>query len=276
MPIEWVIPAVDAAFNHEDDIVEAWRSIKEKVVGRKVGIAVTGHSGAGKSVLMDFLTGKGFEQGYNPPPESTLLEKAKRKSGKVGRRIRMGLSVVPGSDSPIRYQSLDEIFDPYEGPGGVIHVLSNGYVSLRSDMAQDVLQGKFPTIDDYIVAQLASELEDMKTILDKIRTCVRRGDNPKWLVLAVTKSDLFADRMPEVSKYYIGDDSAFSKTLRAYTSQIGTDRLAVKILPISCVLEPFTYGTSVIEPMILARQRDLMVANLAKVLEELCRGYADA
>jgi putative ribosome biogenesis GTPase RsgA len=65
-------PLIKELFKNRDDIKNVWN----KVFGKK-RIVFTGLSGAGKSVLLDFLSGKGFAQGYKPPKPSQSVEKGK-------------------------------------------------------------------------------------------------------------------------------------------------------------------------------------------------------
>jgi hypothetical protein len=62
---------------------------------------------------------------------------------------------------------------------------------------------------------------------------VRRG-KPVWLVVAVTKTDLYADDLEQVVRYYSpGSGSPFGDKLDELRALAGGARLSVDVLPVS-------------------------------------------
>ena len=49
------------------------------ILPKRANIAITGMQGAGKSVLYDYLSGRSYKTGYQPPLQSQHLEKGKMK-----------------------------------------------------------------------------------------------------------------------------------------------------------------------------------------------------
>jgi hypothetical protein len=61
-----------------------------------------------------------------------------------------------------------------------------------------------------------------------------RRDKPVWLVIAVTKADLYPDDLDEVVRYYSpGSGSPFGAKLDELRALAGGARLSVDVLPVS-------------------------------------------
>ena len=61
-----------------------------------------------------------------------------------------------------------------------------------------------------------------------------RRDRPVWLVIAVTKTDLYADEMDEVVRYYSpGSGSPFGDKVDELRALAGGAKLSVDVLPVS-------------------------------------------
>jgi ABC-type phosphate/phosphonate transport system ATPase subunit len=138
MPIEhgsWMLPAAEQAYKHRKEILSAWERLTAFLFGKRKAIAVTGMAGAGKTVLFDHLSGLAYKQGYTPPFTSVAVESGKLKS----RKKRIGMSVIPGQSAPPRLFALNDIFLGKKPVNGVIHVVSNGFIELRSREAKETL-----------------------------------------------------------------------------------------------------------------------------------------
>jgi hypothetical protein len=61
-----------------------------------------------------------------------------------------------------------------------------------------------------------------------------RRDKPVWLVIAVTKTDLYADELDEVVHYYSpGSGSPFGDKIDELRALAGGAKLSVDVLPVS-------------------------------------------
>ena len=94
--------------------------------------------------------------------------------------------MVPGDNAATRLGALDEVFHD-EPVDGVIHVVANGYATPRRTA------GTTGTATATREEQLAAELEDWAITSHRIASMAVRRDKPVWLVIAVTKTDLYAD-----------------------------------------------------------------------------------
>jgi GTPase SAR1 family protein len=259
--LTWILPAIKEAYKGRDDAKDAW----SKVFGKN-RIVFTGLSGAGKSVLLDFLTGKGFEQGYQPPKPSQSVEKGKLSKTLKKDKPRMALSVIPGQDDFPRLQSLDEIFLGKKGVDGVIHVVSNGFVEERSLEARNLLikETKLQTIEQFRQYQLKKELTDLNETCEIIRKSIHKHRKPKWLLVTVTKSDLFYDKLNEAREYYSPNGkSKFAKRLKELQIRVGTDNFRWEAVPVCAWLKDFEWNNQIQPSVLKVDERDHFIANFA-------------
>jgi len=164
--------------------------------------------------------------------------------------------VVPGDNAATRLGALDEVFHD-EPVDGVIHVVANGYATPRRPA------GTTGTADASRDEQLAAELEDWTITAHRIASMAVRRDKPVWLVIAVTKADLFPDQLDEVVRYYSpGSGSPFGDKVDELRALAGGARLSVDVLPVSS--QGGEKG-SALPP----KQADALVDALAKRLAQL-------
>lgn len=255
--LTWLLPVLKESYKSREDFRDIWR----KVFGKK-NIALTGLAGAGKSVLFDYLRGEGFKQGYKPPKPSQSVEKGKvRKSNK-----RMAISVLPGQiDSP-RVQGINEIFLGKKSVDGVIHVVSNGFIEERSSVARNLLikETGLETIEQFRQHQLEAELKDLDETCENIRQSIHKHQKPKWLLVAVTKVDLFYDKLDEAREYYSPHGkSKFVKRLKELQIRVGTDNFRWETVPVCAWLDNFEWNNEKQPSVLKVDERDHFIANFA-------------
>lgn len=185
-------------------------------------VAVTGMTGVGKTQLTDRLSGSAGE--VPADVGSAVMEKRTRRSaGLRGFRFR----VVPGDNAATRLGALDDVFhdDPVDG---VLHVVANGYATARR------AAGTSGAAESTREQQLAAELEDWAITSHRIASMAVRRDRPIWLVIVVTKADLFADEVADVVRYYSpGSGTPFADKVDELRALAGGARLSVDVLAVS-------------------------------------------
>ena len=189
-------------------------------------VAVTGMTGVGKTRLADRLSRRaGAESGGAEQPEvgSAVMERRTRRNAKLrGYRFR----VVPGENAATRLGALDEVFHD-EPVDGVLHVVANGYATPRR---RGGTSGAAAASREQ---QLAAELEDWSITAHRIASMAVRRDRPTWLVIAVTKADLYADDVDAAVHYYSpGSGSPFGDKLDELRALAGGAKLSIDVLPV--------------------------------------------
>ncbi len=259
--LTWILPALKEAYRGRDDAKEAW----SKIFGKR-RFVFTGLSGVGKSVLCDFLTGKGFEQGYLPPQPSQSVEKGKLSKTLKKDKPRIAISVLPGQDDFPRLQGLDEIFLGKKGVDGVIHVVSNGFIDERSSVTREFLikENRLQTIQQFRQYQLKKELADLDATCEIIRKSIHKHQKPKWLLVAVTKADLFYDKLEVARVYYSPNGkSKFAKRLKELQIQVGTDNFRWETVPVCAWLDDFEWNNEKQPSVLKVDERDHFIATFA-------------
>ncbi|MDT0187347.1 hypothetical protein Q9S36_44895 [Microbacterium sp. ARD31] len=188
-------------------------------------VAVTGMTGVGKTRLADRLSRRASAQSEQAGQDvgSAVMERRTRRDARMrGYRFR----VVPGENAATRLGALDEVFHD-EPVDGVLHVVANGYATPRRT------GGTSGTGAATREEQLTAELEDWSITAHRIASMAVRRDRPTWLIVAVTKADLFADDVEAAVDYYSpGSGSPFGDKLDELRALAGGAKLSIDVLPV--------------------------------------------
>ena len=186
-------------------------------------VAVTGMTGVGKSQLADRLARRTSGNGVAEVGSAVMERRTRRSPRMHGFRFL----VVPGDNAATRLGALDEVFHD-EPVDGVIHVVANGNATPRRTA------GTTGTAAATREEQLAAELEDWTITSHRIASLAVRRDKPIWLVIAVTKADLYPDEVDEaVRSYSPGSGTPFGDKVDALRALAGGAKLSIDVLPVS-------------------------------------------
>ncbi|WP_193605324.1 GTPase domain-containing protein [Nocardioides dongkuii] len=227
---------------------------RDRLVGlwqhRYPTVAVTGMTGVGKTELVDHLCGR--TSGATTESGSAVMERRVRRDRRLrGFRFR----VVPGENAATRLGALDEVFhdDPVDG---VLHVVANGLATGRRTA------GTTGTAVVDREEQLARELEDWTVTSHRIASMAVRRSRPTWLVIVVTKADLFPDEVEEVVRSYSpGSGTPFGDRVDELRALAGAAKLSVDVLPACSHLDEETAAGR--------KQRDAYLAALEARMAQL-------
>jgi hypothetical protein len=215
-------------------------------------VAVTGMTGVGKTQLADRLAGRTSGEGVAEVGSAVMERRTRRSHRLQGFRFL----VVPGDNAATRLGALDEVF--YDEPvDGVIHVVANGHATPRRTAG--TTGAAVATREE----QLAAELEDWAITAHRIASMAVRRDKPVWLLIAVSKVDLYADGIDEAVRYYSpGSGSPFGDKIDELRALAGGAKLSVDVLPVS------SQGGDR-QSAVTAKQASAMVDALATRLAQL-------
>lgn len=268
MIVEWMGPVL-TAYRHRADLKDILSGGLAGLLGKAISLAFTGMQGAGKTVLLDHLTGKAQGKDYKKPPQSQALERGIVST--TGRRIRV--AVVPGQNAEPRHVALDQLFHSRHPVQGVVHVVSYGYASTRNeDEAKAMVKElKLSTLAKYAKYQMERELEDLEQTCEAIRASHRKHHAPSWLLVAVDKIDLYHDRLPKAREYYSSmNDSPFTARLRALARHVGEDFFRWEAAPVCGVREELTWNGKAEVPQIDQTSRDAYLVQFLELLKSYC------
>ncbi|ALU97660.1 hypothetical protein IX27_21420 [Streptomyces sp. JS01] len=200
-------------------------------------IAVTGEAGAGKSVLYDALT-QSIRTGDGDSSRSPDIEKHATVLRSGSRRTRAAVTVIPGQLSTQRERALHDTMRGAASPQGIVHVVCWGHNRIWQRGAQRDVHDALTA--DGVVDQeavrgwhLRKEAADFRLLVDAIIDG-QLATRLRWLVVVVSKTDLYWDRLDEARDHYIpgppGRESAFAALLRDLENETS---LRLSVLPMA-------------------------------------------
>ncbi|MFF9011973.1 hypothetical protein ACF09C_03245 [Streptomyces sp. NPDC014870] len=201
-------------------------------------VSITGEAGAGKTVLCGALL-QAIRSGDPDSRKSPDIEKHKAVIRAGGRRTQTAVTVIPGQLSLEREQALTDTMRGEASPHGIIHVTCWGHnrIWLRSDGrdVRDELAAAGGPVDEEAVRawHLEKESLDFRVLADAIIDG-ELAKRLRWLLVVVSKCDLYWDRLDEARDHYIPGgaptDSRFAASLRDLRSQTS---LRLGVLPMA-------------------------------------------
>ncbi|HSN98207.1 MAG TPA: hypothetical protein VLS89_07910 [Candidatus Nanopelagicales bacterium] len=269
----WLLPTAVEAWKGRKEIQDVWSRLLARVFGKSFRLAFTGMAGAGKTVLFQHITGAAYKAGYKPPLTSQASE-----SGAIlspGRKI--ALTVVPGQGSAPRFEAIDALFLGEEPVDGVIHVVSNGFVSLRTRDAQRQLinDNGLVKVDHYLDFQRRQEIVDLAETCDLIRQSMRKHRKPSWMVVAVSKVDLYYSQLSKAESYYSPTgEGAFVDRIRQLEGQVGSDNFRWTARPACGWLEDFVWNEEIVASSFKPQGRDHYISSLVETIESYSTGVS--
>ncbi|SDI77352.1 hypothetical protein [Variovorax sp. OV700] len=222
-------------YDKRHSIQKYWTRTKAYLDVGRTQVVVTGHANGGKSILVAQMHGRARDWiAEELPRESRMVEVDAISLGEWAKLVR----VLPGQTG-YRTHGEIEAFEGNEELEGVIHVVNFGYVHPRNPVVAEALikNDGLDTVEKLRAANLDSEIQTLTALLTDVRKAHVRHRRPKWLVIAVNKVDLFADRRDEALRFYHpSGQGAFSKVLREFQNEVGQNNFPIYVLQ-ACAFE---------------------------------------
>jgi hypothetical protein len=215
-------------------------------------VVVTGAAGSGKTVLAQHLQ-RSRLRSYTPSAARSEQEEHIDQPLWRGRGVRF--RVVPGhGEGGVRYASLARLLHT-EPVVGVVHVVANGFRSRREDGAEPATAAL--SLDDLLAQQRLQEQAELEETLTHLKMAISAHRRPRWLVLALAKSDLYAPELPALRETHgPGGSSPTAQSIDALRSFVGTGGLRWEALPVATWLEDYRWHDEVRPTGIDVAQRD--------------------
>lgn len=278
--------------NHGGQLLESFQLKRwlNPLAAARIPIAVTGMRGAGKSTLADgfakdIAVSTYRERGMSSSEEARRVL-AKTRTGKK----RFQIVVVPGqknADDVGGLTTFDSVFGTNRYPDGVVYLAAWGYSRIWGEtqeraVLQTIATDRHVSVDrvtleDVRNYNLTYELADFQLTCEQIkRSWANARSRRLWLVIAVSKADLFPNSLSEASHYYIpaveqAHDSQFAKELRSLVGYIGESRLSrLAVVPISTYPREFSLGHHTVYPAGGAGFTRALLLNFRRMVGEFC------
>ncbi|MEU3645456.1 hypothetical protein AB0E59_18890 [Lentzea sp. NPDC034063] len=226
--------AVEAALPTTDDA-----RLKQGGIGLAVRpVAVTGTPGTGKSVLYGALTGE-VRSGSADSKRSPDIEEHHTTFASGGDWKTAKFAVLQGQDSKGRTIKLEEMIEGTNSPHGIVHVTCWGHnriwESIGERAVDRTLRAEDPSFgrEDVRAWHIEKETDAFSDLCTRLFD-TGNASRLKWLIVAVSKADLYWERISEARDHYIPHDpdkeSEFCTLLRDLTS---VRDIQVAVLPMS-------------------------------------------
>ncbi|MGF1463371.1 MAG: GTPase domain-containing protein [Maricaulaceae bacterium] len=268
MPSEWALPALKAAYENREAISAGWRKVLDRLRGPQNRIAFVGPGGVGKTVLLDHLTGRAFAKGYEPPGTSRKAERgAARAAGN-----RLAITVAPGQYGQ-KIDAFNDAFAPERPVDGVVFVTAHGFTTVldQTAMKSNIEEG-YDSIEKWRGLQFREDRQYLELVLNLMASAHRKSGKPQWMLVAVSKCDLFQSEIEAAEKYYSPYfHSPFSDILRKFRNDVGRNYFEWNAAPVCAWLEAFEWGQERVAPGLDLAARNHYLAKMTQRMGELCR-----
>jgi GTPase SAR1 family protein len=256
--ITWILPAAYNLYEHGYVAAGVWRQIRTRLLTRKSRIAVTGLPGVGKTVLVDYLTGRAESRDYTPPGRSTITERSNIDSAK--RRI--GIAVAPAQKT-MGAAPIERLLSAKRSIDGIVHVVSDGFVHHRESFAPGVM-GEYGLSDlkTFREYHRKREIEHLNELCSYLEASFR-------IIVAVTKLDLLADEIESVRiRYSPAGSGEFVDSLNRLQATIGALHFRWEAAPVCAWLEDFEWNGTTVSSSLRPHHRNHYLRNFLGLLDE--------
>lgn len=286
-PTWWL---VKEAYRNRNLIEGIFKRFVFRLFASKKRIIVTGMEGVGKSVLLDFLSGEAYRPNYRPRGRSKDVELGKTLAAHRDRtrveRQNMVFSVIPGQQSKARSNAFHDLVNSKDRIEGIIHCVAFGFAEVREQDARAarIFAGE-DTLTKFRKTQIKEEIRELAEVVSNLRS-IPEHVRPKWLIVAVTKCDLFYELTKILSGnqdrhllkhtpqlfYSPSISTPFSEHLISLRNHWGNEKFHWTTRPVCTHLSEFRWNTQRVPTQLTPEQRDHFIAGLVETMEKYGAG----
>jgi hypothetical protein len=262
-------------------------------------ILVSGAPGAGKNMLCDSWS---TAQRGSPDPTEMSEDREDRnflvtrsRAFWFPKKVKITLSVVPGQGRRPRAKAFEDRLTGSRTTQGAIHVVCWGYNQIW-EMGDDSALVRYAlaaapegaSASEEVAAEqlrrireelLERELKDLSDTLRRLEASWKRnpsGGTRRWLVIALTKCDLFWSQVDEAMDHYridpgSGARSGFGTLLQGFSNRVGP--VDIHVLPVSTAPQAWEPDPRLLckkEPEIEVEDSLVLMTEFFGRLEVLC------
>ncbi len=272
--MEWTTPASLAVrlgkqgYENRHIIQKYWTRLKAYLDMGATQIVVTGHAGAGKTVLAHQMHGRAREAAYELPTESVKVEVDALTAGSWAKLVR----VLPGQEG-YRAKGVFESLQNNNRLEGVIHLVDFGFMIPRDKVFINTLINidGINTIESLRERNLKLEVENLRIVLSDIKRAWQTSKRPKWIVIAVNKVDLFKkNREAALMHYHPNGNGEFSKILNDFQKDIGAQNIPVYVIQSCAYEQDFKWNKKIIKSTLNRQEQNSILNDFTKSIAFIC------
>lgn len=204
-------------------------------------IVVLGRAGVGKTMLVNRLKDVGIYYETKFPGVSRKLEYDVVDIESNPHTIL----VIPGQKFTERDLGIQTTFEEGKKIDGIIYVVDWGYTTLRDDVIrQTLIDSGIDSIEKIRQINIESEIIDFSEIVNKISNINDNDKLPKWLIILITKVDLFESKLVLAkSHYHPNGNSEFSKLLIKLNENTNNN-IRMEMVTTSSTIDSYSWGNA--------------------------------
>jgi len=226
-------------YKNRKGIAEGWDSALAFLFGKKRRLLIVGAEGAGKSVLADYMAGKGLSPKYLVPKRSIRVEKERSQT----EHLRLELSIIPGQKLKAHYDGKDAAYAGDKALDAVIHVFANGWLDPDRLAPGDAL-GSSPFMA-YRLASLNHELRMLEDTCEDLKRHWSHHHQPINFAIAFSKIDLYHEELSTIHDFI---EAEIRPRIQDLIHHVGAQNISVEALPVATHIDEFRFANDVFQP----------------------------
>lgn len=256
------------AFKHRFFLQEWWKKALAHFDIGSTEILVTGRPNVGKTILVKQLEGSARQVNFELPNESFTVENDAVRFGNKTKLLR----TLPGQTSLVRLKGINTTFHENTNLIGIIHTVDFGFTIPRDSTIRKSLleESNINTIQKLREYNLVNEIDELLKLTTNIEQSIVRQQSPKWLLIAVNKTDLYKDELDDALDFYhpLGK-SAFSRELQRMQANIGKNHFPIYVAATCSHKENFIWNKETCHSGFHLNEQEKLLLDFNKLVTKI-------